>query len=172
LIDKNGTLFAMAPEPKNGPSAVSPVTDSSRYFVLKITDQKSGKHAFIGIAFNQRTDAFDFNVALADHRKQVEREEEGDAATDGLDAQPTKDYSLKAGQTIRVNIKKSNKPKKTAGAGAVKSAGFGMLAPPPPAGLSSHAAFFPLAAPLTRFVRPACHHTYARRCPKSQQGQS
>jgi hypothetical protein len=143
LIDKSGKLFAMAPQPKNGPSSVQPVTDSSRYFVLQIKDQKSGKHAFIGIAFNQRTDAFDFNVALADHKKQVEREEEGDVATDTHPSQPSKDYSLKEGQTIKVNIKKSSKSKKKASnSGAVKSAGFGMLAPPPAAGKLS---FFKLS---------------------------
>ena len=61
---------------------MEPVSDSSRYFCLRIQDEKSGKHAFIGIAFNQRSDAFDFNVALADHKKQIEREEE-DAAPSG-----------------------------------------------------------------------------------------
>jgi hypothetical protein len=29
----------------------------------------SGKAAFVGIAFNQRADAFDFNVAISDWKK-------------------------------------------------------------------------------------------------------
>lgn len=43
--------------------SVESVTDSSRYFVLKISDG-SGRTAFIGIGFADRGDAFDFNVTL------------------------------------------------------------------------------------------------------------
>lgn len=44
------------------------MTDSGRYFVLKIVNEQ-GRHAFIGIAFNERNDAFDFNVALQEHKR-------------------------------------------------------------------------------------------------------
>jgi hypothetical protein len=36
--------------------------------VLRIQNA-TGKHAYIGIAFNERNDAFDFNVALQEHQK-------------------------------------------------------------------------------------------------------
>ena len=40
-----------------------------RYFVIRALDEGSGQHAFVGIGFTERTDAFDFNVALSDHFK-------------------------------------------------------------------------------------------------------
>lgn len=45
-----GDLFAECPVPTDKPlqTAVEPVIDSSRYFVLRIVDRESGRHAFIG----------------------------------------------------------------------------------------------------------------------------
>jgi len=63
-----GKVFAVAPVRKGGPAAVEKVSDSSRYFCLRIENDK-GAHAFVGIAFNNRSDAFDFNVALQDWAK-------------------------------------------------------------------------------------------------------
>ncbi|NP_001134979.1 Adaptin ear-binding coat-associated protein 1 [Salmo salar] len=71
LEDKiSGELFAQAPVDEYPGIAIETVSDSSRYFVLRIQDE-SGRSAFIGIGFGDRGDSFDFNVALQDHFKCV-----------------------------------------------------------------------------------------------------
>lgn len=104
-------------------SAVESVLDSSRYFVLKIEDGR-GKHAFIGLGFAERNEAFDFNVALSDHEKYVKRENEkeaGEASDDShIDIHPAVNQRLKEGETIRITVK--NKP--ASGAGMLSAAGL------------------------------------------------
>ena len=78
LEDKNsGELFAACPvDAYPGPAveAVS-VTDSSRYFVIKIVDE-SRRSAYIGMGFSDRADSFDLNVTLQDHFQGVKKEEQ------------------------------------------------------------------------------------------------
>ena len=65
---RSGELFAMCPVPLGQRDvAVEPVSDSSRYFVLRLVDATTKRHAFIGMGFADRSDAFDFNVALVSH---------------------------------------------------------------------------------------------------------
>lgn len=67
-----GELFATAPyQPTaaNPNGGVEAVLDSSRYFVLTVLDQDTGAKAYLGMGFEERTDAFDFNVALQDWQK-------------------------------------------------------------------------------------------------------
>ncbi len=69
LEDKNsGELFAACPVEEYPSLAVESVSDSARYFVIRIKDD-SGRTAFIGMGFVDRSDSFDFNVALQDHFK-------------------------------------------------------------------------------------------------------
>ncbi|XP_039143574.1 uncharacterized protein At1g03900 [Dioscorea cayenensis subsp. rotundata] len=144
----SGELFAACfVLPGNRDAAVEPALDSSRYFVLRIEDGR-GKHAFIGLGFNERNEAFDFNVALSDHEKHVRRELDKDAAAGDLaaeethiDIHPAVNHRLKEGETIRINVK--NKP--SSGTGMLSAAGLSggtissdkankFLAPPPSGG--------------------------------------
>ncbi|PSR86411.1 Adaptin ear-binding coat-associated protein 1 NECAP-1 protein [Actinidia chinensis var. chinensis] len=121
----SGELFAACfVLPGQRESSVESVLDSSRYFVLKIEDG-TGKHAFIGLGFNERNEAFDFNVALSDHEKYVKRENEkeagGEASDEGqIDIHPAVNHRLKEGETIRINVK--NKP--STGTGMLSAAGL------------------------------------------------
>ncbi|GAV90415.1 LOW QUALITY PROTEIN: DUF1681 domain-containing protein, partial [Cephalotus follicularis] len=89
LEDPNSwELFAACfMNPGQREAAVESVLDSSRYFVLRIEDGGSGKHAFIGLGFAERNEAFDFNVALSDHEKHVRRENEEVSGDSGGDSQ-------------------------------------------------------------------------------------
>ena len=109
--------------------AVEAVTDSSRYFVIKIVDE-GGRSAFIGMGFSDRADSFDLNVTLQDHFQGVKKEEQ--ISKENKEPQPQLDLAFKEGQTIKVNINipKSDKARPAKGRPA---GGLGML-PPPPAG--------------------------------------
>lgn len=101
LVDRSkGSIFAVCPI-KEG--AVDRCVDSSRYFVLRI-ENANGRHMFIGVAFNERNDAFDFNTSLEDSRRERELEKNPVKAYTG----PPKDYSMKAGEKIKVSLPKGH----------------------------------------------------------------
>lgn len=128
LEDKiSGELFAQAPIDEYPGIAVETVSDSSRYFVLRIQDE-SGRSAFIGIGFGDRGDAFDFNVALQDHFKWVKQENELIKQAQAPDSTPKLDLGFKEGQTITLNIGQSKKKDRTR---PQSSGGLGLLPPPP-----------------------------------------
>ncbi|XP_041078425.1 adaptin ear-binding coat-associated protein 1-like isoform X1 [Polyodon spathula] len=129
LEDKaSGELFAQAPVSEFPGINVETVSDSSRYFVIRIQDG-NGRSAFIGIGFNDRGDAFDFNVSLQDHFKWVKQENEISKESQNKDAGPKLDLGFKEGQTITLNIgqtkRRDGKPRPQG------SVGFALLPPPP-----------------------------------------
>ena len=89
LKSRLGALFASCPVDEYPGAAVERVTDSSRYYALRLVHQSgrrlehhtmivclslslcAGKHAFIGLGFADRSESFDFNVALSDFFKFV-----------------------------------------------------------------------------------------------------
>lgn len=136
LDPSSGELFAQCVIPKGEHEKyVERVIDSSRYFVLKITNGE--RHAFIGLGFEDRNDAFDFNVTLSDFKSTwVDRDKE---VEEPATLAPAKDLSLREGQKITINLKgvgtgtrRSVERTETTNDG---STGFaGLLAPPPTAG--------------------------------------
>ncbi|KAG1756338.1 uncharacterized protein EDB91DRAFT_1241419 [Suillus paluster] len=122
---QTGELFARAPYDPLKP-CVEAVLDSSRYFVIRVED--AGKKAYIGMGFAERTDSFDFNVALQDHTKWVLEtvkltsltynipmprrlkaalsppSPSEETLSPHIPVGPKKDYSLKEGQTFSISI--------------------------------------------------------------------
>jgi len=107
-----------------------PVIDSSRYFVLRLTNAQ-GQHAYVGIGFNTRDEAFDFKVSLQDAENEQETSARAKEFSQSLG--PDKDYSLKAGEMISVKLKNKDgkeisKKKKS----KPSSSGKPFALPPPP----------------------------------------
>lgn len=133
LEDKiTGELFAKCPVEAYPGIAIEAVSDSSRYFVLRIQDD-SGRAAFIGIGFSDRSDSFDLNVALQDHFKWLKQTQElAKEGTSEEASKPRLDLSFKAGETIKINMKIGKKDGD--GAAKPKAKTLGGL-PPPPGGI-------------------------------------
>ncbi|EKM82568.1 hypothetical protein AGABI1DRAFT_111172 [Agaricus bisporus var. burnettii JB137-S8] len=133
---QTGELFAKADYDPERPS-VEAVLDSSRYFVIRVED--SGRKAYIGMGFAERTDSFDFNVALQDHTKRYKARKnaevaEPDTPSPHIPVGPKKDYSLKEGQTFTINIPGRKNNTTSSSNSLLNSSGGGVvpLLPPPP----------------------------------------
>ncbi len=113
LVDPNEerNIFAVCPiqhqldeRANNGGNGVDRCIDSSRYFVLRIQNAQ-GRHMFIGLAFNERNDAFDFNTALEDSRREKVAEKKAAAAPLLVGNRVSSvDYKMKEGEKIKVSI--------------------------------------------------------------------
>lgn len=132
LEDKNtGALFANCPIESYPGVAIEAVSDSSRYFVLRIQDD-NGRNAFIGLGFGDRSDSFDLNVALQDHFKWVKNEEQ--IEKEKVEPKQQLDLGFKEGETIKINMKitkKDGSEVSSRTSGSKKSGGLGLLPPPP-----------------------------------------
>eukprot|EP01023_Acetabularia_acetabulum_P015562 TRINITY_DN17591_c1_g1_i3.p1 TRINITY_DN17591_c1_g1~~TRINITY_DN17591_c1_g1_i3.p1 ORF type:complete len:267 (+),score=34.10 TRINITY_DN17591_c1_g1_i3:75-803(+) len=145
LLDKDsGDLFAECPIAKDAPfhSCVEQVVDSSRYFVIKIVDRESKRHAFVGIGFRERHAASNFTAALDDYRQYLRRKNEADKIQEKEEQQPKVDYSLKPGEQIQLNMTTVNKIQNKGGKGGKEglrakygdvllNPGTGLVIPPP-----------------------------------------
>ncbi|KAH8154896.1 uncharacterized protein LAJ45_01428 [Morchella importuna] len=140
---KTGDLFANCPY--EGAHCVEQVTDSSRFFAVRVVD--SGRKAMLGIGFEERSEAFDFGVSLQEIRRHAESAASGGAGagkrgkkTDeaAAAAEKKKDYSLKEGETINITIgnkgrrRAPSSPKTSSDSGGGGSGGALPFLPPPP----------------------------------------
>lgn len=107
---------------------VQTVSDSSRYFVINPTE---GPH--LGLGFADRSDSFDFNMALSDHFKGLRVDFE--IAKEEEEPRELLDLSLKEGQTIKVNINIPLKNKRERSKSPAVAAGKNkpVVLPPPSA---------------------------------------
>lgn len=133
LLDaSSGSIFAACPIPPNVPieKVVERTVDSSRYFVLTMTD-KSGRKAFLGMGFDDRNDAFDFNASIQDFHRQ--REATAEVIQPIVQSVPAPDLSLREGQKISVQIKALQRPPSS----NTSTTSIDFL-PPPPSAKSRH----------------------------------
>lgn len=108
LEDKEtGELYARAFLRDGEQHPVEPVIDSSRYFVLRIEENIGGRlrHAFIGIGFRERPEAYDFQAALHDHQKYLNKKKTAEEMEQQYQKSSAVDYSLKEGETLKLQIK-------------------------------------------------------------------
>lgn len=145
LLDNENKIFAVCYASEDG--AVERTLDSGRYFVLRITNQQ-GRHAFIGIAFNERNDAFDFNVTLSEFKNEIEREDQAnkltlESSSSSTIVQSLKDMSLKDGEKIKIKLTSSNKKKNDENPSGI---GNKLTLLPPPRGGGATASTAPTAS--------------------------
>ncbi|CAI5716746.1 unnamed protein product [Peronospora destructor] len=151
------TLFAQCPLQITRKLAldvyVYDCVDSSRYFMLRMEDERSGRRAFVGIGFPNRTTAFNFKATLQDYARyalrqleaqQLEEEALTHEQTAAGQMSPKKpNLGLPDGATIRINLRTScsnngktvaqcKRNNKNGRSGAVNSLAKVPLIPPPP----------------------------------------
>jgi hypothetical protein len=105
---KSGDLFAAAPYTSE--RIVEQALDSSRFFAITVVGE--GRKAVLGMGFEERSEAFDFSIALQDSRRVLgfEVNPAGPAGpARGAKAkveveEPKRDFSLKEGETISINL--------------------------------------------------------------------
>lgn len=104
---KTGDLFAAAPYTSE--RAVEQALDSSRFFAITVVGE--GRRAVLGMGFEERSEAFDFSIALQDARRVLGFEATPSATGPGAKAkakkdveEPKRDFSLKEGETISINL--------------------------------------------------------------------
>ncbi|XP_053948725.1 NECAP-like protein CG9132 isoform X1 [Anastrepha ludens] len=133
LEDKTtGALFANCPIDTYPGVAIEAVSDSSRYFVIRVQDD-NGRSAFLGLGFGDRSDSFDLNVALQDHFKWVKNQEQ--IEKEKTEPKQQLDLGFKEGETIKINMRITKKDGSEGTARTGKAKPSSGILPPPPGGI-------------------------------------
>ncbi|KAG7399335.1 Adaptin ear-binding coat-associated protein 2 [Phytophthora boehmeriae] len=164
------TLFAQCPLRIARDEAldvfVHDCVDSSRYFMLRVEDEESGRRAFVGIGFPDRTAAFNFKATLQDYAKyalrqlEVQTVETAEEETKEVQMSPKKDMSLPQGTTIRIHLKgngdaeKAVRHRRSSSGGAAVSPAKVPMIPPPPGDSPSAVVKVPAIAPPPTAAEP------------------
>ncbi|KAK7511021.1 uncharacterized protein IWZ02DRAFT_190235 [Phyllosticta citriasiana] len=153
-----GQLFAGAPY--TSPAVVEPTLDSSRFFAVRVVGE--GRKATLGVGFEERSDAMDFNIALQDARKVLGMDQSGPgggsaqsrraAAAKASAEKEKRDFSLKEGEMITVNIgrkgrRKPDSPEGVSGEQKDSQAALFSIKPPPSAGGNGNGGAMPFLPP-------------------------
>ena len=132
----SGELFAKAPYTDS--KAVEAAIDSSRFFAVRFMGP-TGERAVLGIGFEERGEALDFTGALQEARKVLGLEPRGKVKVKEVAKEPKKDYGLKPGETIKVDLDSMKKSKRNIDEGDPASE---------TKGVSDNAALFSVRPPL------------------------
>ena len=103
-----GELFVAAPYTHR--NVVEQALDSTRFFAVTVAGE--GKKAVLGMGFEERSDAFDFSIALQDAQRVMGLEDTSNGGVAGSKSrasraqaeEPKRDFSLKEGETISINL--------------------------------------------------------------------
>ena len=151
LLEDPETNALFAEAPYTSPVAVSAALDSSRFFALRVVGD-GGRKATLGIGFEERSEAFDFGIALSEAAKVLGFgvKDEQQRASAGRDrgtvvkqkGEVKRDWRLKEGESIRVEIagrgRRRDGEEERGGiappsGGWAEGGGMGFLPPPPSA---------------------------------------
>ncbi|XP_039011528.1 uncharacterized protein At1g03900-like isoform X2 [Hibiscus syriacus] len=84
--------------------------------IIRLEDKNTGgrqRHAFIGIGFRERTEAYDFQAALHDHIKYLNKKKTAEEMEQQFQSTSSVDYSLKEGETIVLQLKNTQRGSST-----------------------------------------------------------
>lgn len=108
LMNYDETMYAKALIAENFRDSVQKAVDSSRGYALRLTND-DGRAMWVGMGFHDRNDAFDFYATFEDFDKKRDmRRNPGKYAANTIQ---TKDFSLKSGELLAVNLGGNKKSK-------------------------------------------------------------